>query len=335
VGSVKQWLLVETFGPSGAEPRVIGVGTTPKNLLPLRTVIRSEASLRAVDAAIARVRATGEELDVSDGGRRVIARPLHTFAGNLHGVYVWQDAADAPVPPRPPAGAWQFNLTTDKIAGSDDLLDLYGVAPAERRSQRNTAEAFGRLITNADESAALAKIVQAEPGAEHRATWTVRRDDGQLRAAHFTCRAVAEAGAGGREVVLRGITQDVGPAATTPSAPPPIILAQQVLAGLAEPGTSRALVNLRTLRVMRWVDDDDPAPGIAWRHDPDDDVDHWLHPDDMAAARAMVDELVHGKVSGKLRFRTTDRDWRTLSVTANLVLLDSSTTAALFTLRDL
>jgi len=331
-----QWLLVETFGPADAPPTVIGVGDKPRNGVPLPQILHSNTSRQAISAAIDHARRTGEHLDHTHAGRRLIAHTLRTFAGAVHGVHAWTGAATDPVPPRPPAGAWQFNLTTDKIAGSDDLLDLYRVPAEERRSQRNTAEAFGRLITNTDESAAMAKIVQARPGTEHRATWTVRTDDGDLRAAHFTCRTIAEpTPTGDTEVVLRGITHDVGPAVGHPSSPPPMILAQQVLAGMAEPGTSRALINLRTLTLIRWIDDhDNPAPTIAWRHTTDDPIHHWIHPDDHPTAHAMVEQLVHGKADATLRFRTTDHQWQPVYVTATLVLLDSTTTAALFTLHE-
>ena len=138
---MSQWLLVETFGPSTAEPRVIGVGRSPKNLVPLRAVVRSPASLRLVLAATARAHRSGQGFDEVHDGRRSIARPLVTFAGVVHGVHVWSGEPGEGVPARPLAGAWQFNLTTDKIAGSDDLLDLYGVPQEERRTERNTAEA--------------------------------------------------------------------------------------------------------------------------------------------------------------------------------------------------
>ena len=318
---MSQWLLVETFGPATSEPTVIGVGRLPKNFVPLRTVVRSPTSLRMVLAATSRAHRSGEELDVVHGDKRIAARPLPTFARVVHGVQVWSGAVDEELPPRPMAGAWQFNLTTDKISGSDDLLDLYGVPREQRRHERNTAEAFGRLITNVDESAALAKIVQAKPGTVHRATWTVKRDDGQLRAVHFVCRAVAEEADGRPVVVLRGITHDLGPAEATPAAPPPIILAQQVLAGLAEPGTSRAIVNLKTLRIIRWVTGDDPPADIAWTHDSMDSVDHWIHPDDLAVAHRMAESLVRGKAEEILRLRTLDHDWRPVRVEAHLVPL--------------
>ena len=109
----------------------------------------------------------------------------------MRGVYVWAGPVRHTTT-HDPAGAWHFNLTTDVIGGSDDLLDLYGVAPELRRHQRHTAEAFTRLIPNTDVAAALAKIVRSEPGEQHQAIWTVLRDDGQRRAAHFSARAIAE-----------------------------------------------------------------------------------------------------------------------------------------------
>jgi hypothetical protein len=43
-----------------------------------------------------------------------------------------------------------------------------------------------------------------------------------------------------------------------------MVLAQQVLAAEQEPGKHRTIVNLRTLTLLRWVDD--PMPGIVWEN---------------------------------------------------------------------
>ena len=51
-------------------------------------------------------------------------------------------------PGRDPAGAWHFNLTTDTIGGSTELLDLYGVPPEDRQTERATAEASDRSIVS-------------------------------------------------------------------------------------------------------------------------------------------------------------------------------------------
>ena len=91
-----------------------------------------------------------------DGRRQLIADPLTSFAGHVNGVYAWAGPAGQEPPPRTPAGAWYFNRTTGVIGGTDGLLDLYGVAPQDRRQTRATAEAFTRLLPGADETQALA-----------------------------------------------------------------------------------------------------------------------------------------------------------------------------------
>ncbi|HWE89309.1 MAG TPA: GAF domain-containing protein [Pseudonocardiaceae bacterium] len=328
------WLLIETFGGHRREPTVMGVGSVPKRMVPLRTVLGRGRYLTDVRDLVAEV-ATSRQLvrtTSTDRQRQLIGHPLKAFTGRVHGVFVWLGRPDAQPPARDPAGAWHFNLSTNVIGGSDDLLDLYGVAPEDRRTQRTTAEAFGRLVTNADEAAALAMLVRSEPGAEHQATWTVRRDDGALRAANFACRTVAERSGDRVEVVLRGITHDIGAAENVPAAPPatPMLLAAQVLAAEQVAGQWRAIVNLRTLALLRWIDD--PMPGIAWQHD----AAHrpGIHRRDLAAAIRMSNTLAStGRVTAVLRCRSTDGGWTPVSVSANLMLLDQHTTAALVTLR--
>ncbi len=331
----ERWLLIETFGGDGrVEPTVIGVGSTPKRMVSLTSVLGRGRYLEDVRALVARVAASGSSVRTTtrDGARQLWGDPLVSFSGNVHGVYAWLGLPEEPPPPRDLAGAWYFNLTTGKIGGSDDLLDLYAVAPEQRRSERVIAEAFGRLITNADESAALAVIVNARPGAEHQATWSVRRDEGQIRAANFAARAVVERTLDGEEhVVLRGITHDLGPAESTPSAPPRMVLAQQVLAAEQEPGKHRAIVNLRTLTLLRWVDD--PMPGVAWEND----AEHppAIHPGDLTLATQMSAQLATaGRVRRELRLRSTSGEWLTVQIEASLMLLDQHTTAALVTLSQ-
>ncbi|GAA3885842.1 DUF5593 domain-containing protein [Saccharothrix violaceirubra] len=326
-----KWLLIETFG--GVEPSVVGVGNAPRRMVALRSVLGRGRYLEDARSAVAKVVADAEPFDgrTADRQRRVLAVPLPTFTGRVHGVHLWIGRPDEEPPPRDPVGAWYFNLSTDKIGGSDDLLDLYGVAPENRRRQRVTAEAFGRLVGNADEAAVLAKIVTSRPGAEHQATWTVRRDDGVLRAADYSCRAVEDILPDGRrEVVLRGLALDIGPAESTPSAPPPrpVALAQQVLVAAREPGRHRAIVNLRTLTLLRWLDD--PLPGVAWQLD---DVNPpAIHPDDVPLAKKLSDGLATaGRVRAVLRLRAASGGWMRVDIAANLMLLDQHTTAALVT----
>ena len=134
--------------------------------------------------------------------------------------------------------------------------------------------------------------------------------------------------AGGVEVVLRGITHDIGPAQSTPSAPPPMVLAQRVLAAEREPDKHRAIVNLRTLTLLRWLDD--PLPNVAWEND--DRHPPAIHPDDIGRAKALSKDLAtRTRVFGTVRLRSVTGEWMRVAVEASLLVLDQHTTAALVT----
>jgi hypothetical protein len=301
---------------------------------PLSSVIRGGGYLSAVRAMIDEVAATGRPFrgTTRDGRRQLIGEPLASFRGHVHGVYVFYGPVGEEPPARAEAGAWYFNLTSGAIGGSDDLLDLYGQPPERRHQERYTAEAFGRLSPAADESGALAMIVQAKPGAEYQGRrWTVKRDDGETVFVNLWCRAVAEPGEGGREeVVARGITQAIGPAAATPSAPVPLVtIEQRVVAAEYRPGWHRAIVDHATMSLIRWLDP--PMPGIAWEID----APHRpaIHRADLRRAGEMSAQLATAaRVEGVLRLRTTAGGWAPVQVTASLMLLDQHTTAALVTL---
>jgi hypothetical protein len=329
-----RWLLVETFGGGERrEPTVIALGETPKRMVPLKSVLGRGGYIRPVREMIDQVAAAGEAFRgmTPDGRRQLIADPLISFAGRVNGVYAWAGLAGEQPPPRAVAGAWYFNRTTRLIGGSDGLLDLYGVAPEDRERQRLTAEAFTRLLPGNDQSAALALLVRAEPGLEHQATWTVRRDDGDLRAVMLACRVVEETAGGGRtEIVVRGITQDIGPAETTPAAPTVtrVVLAERVLIAERERGKYRAVVDLRTLDVLRWIDE--PPSGVAWENN--GPYRPAIHPDDVPVAMQLSGQLATAdRVEGNLRVRAISGDWIAVAVTASLMLLDQHTTAALVT----
>jgi hypothetical protein len=329
---MSEWLLVETFVGSRAETTLIAVGNSPRRMVPLRNLLRGR-SLGDIEAAVATVRQSRQPLESLVSGRRVLAHPLSTFAGHLNGIWIWTGAVSADVPPRGAAGAWQIDLDTDTVSASPELLDFYRVPPDDRRTRRSLAEGFTRLVISADEPSVLAAIVEGRPGQTHQTTWTIRLDDGELRAAQIAYRIVEdETTTGDIRPILLGITQDIGPAANTASATAPAGMAQKLLDGLAEPGQYRAIVNLRTLRLLRWVEGDKPPTGIAWQHDPDDGTAHWIHPDDIGLAKAMIARLGRGKAESTLRFRTTRGAWRHVPVTAHLIELDASTNAALMTL---
>lgn len=198
--SVERWLLVETFSGAAREPTVIALGQAAKRMVPLSTVIGRGGYLAPVRAMIARAAASGEPFRgvTRDGRRHLIAEPLASYAGDVNGVYVYFGPAAEEVPPHPVAGAWYFNRSTERIGGSDELLDLYGMASGDRRRERFTAEAFTRLQPAPDEVYALALLVHAQPGEEFKGErWGVRRDDEELRSVSLWARVVEVTGPAG------------------------------------------------------------------------------------------------------------------------------------------
>ncbi|ROP37294.1 GAF domain-containing protein [Saccharothrix texasensis] len=330
------WLLIETFGGHRREPTVIAVGSSPRNMVPIRSILGRGPFFADVLALIARVIESGnsEEVATITGKRRVIGHPVKTYGDRVHGVYAWVGRLNDEPPRRNPAGAWHINITRHISSRSDDLLRLYGTEAGNWRNEHDLAElfAYGRLQTNSDESKALAMLVNATAGAEHQATWTVKRDDGVRRAAHFACRCVeVPTVEGGTELIVRGITHDIGLSESVPTAPPsaPVLLAQQVVAAEATPGRWRAIVDLRTMRLLRWLDD--PLPGIAWKLD----TPHrpGIHRQDLRTAVGMSNALAAcGRARGSLRLRAENGEWIRVHATAALMLLDQHTTAALVTL---
>ncbi|MGW4327341.1 GAF domain-containing protein [Nocardia sp. NPDC004573] len=324
-----KWILLECF--SGAPGLVIAVGSAPKSFVPLTNIVRNPASLADAETAMRQACATGMPVAWAsgDGRRTVRAEPLLIAPRKTHAVRLWVGPRQEVVAAADPMGAWHFDLTTNRSVRSIDLLDLYGVAPQDRAAELAIAGAFTRLVTNRDESEALAKIVNSAPGTEHQAVWTIRRDDGALRAGHFACRIVTELDdAGERHVLLRGVTQDIGAATAVSAAPPPTILEYAVLEAATEPGEYRAIVNLRSLRLIRWIGP--PMPEIAWEDLPGQPRPQ-IHPDDLATAKTMSRELARHRTEGAVRLRRLDGGWQPVRIRAALMALDQHTTAGLAT----
>ncbi|HVQ18154.1 MAG TPA: GAF domain-containing protein [Actinomycetes bacterium] len=337
------WLLVETFGGDRREPTVLAVGSGTRNMVPLSRILGRGRNLGDVRDLIATVvqSATTIHTTTADGSRQMIGHPLCTYGGRVHGVYVWVGQHDEVPPPRDPAGAWHVNMTHYISSRSDDLLALFHARPGNRQHVHSLAELFagrlasgryGRLTTNTDEAAALAKLVDSRAGDEHQATWTATRDDDEKRAVNFAFRTLAEPNENREmELVARGITHDIGPAESTAAAPSPrpILLAELVIAAEQTPGRWRAIVNLHTLRLLRWLDE--PMPDVVWEYR--SPYPPAIHRRDLRKAVEVSRELANsGHVTTELRFRATDGGWTRLVVHARLMLLNQHTTAALVTL---
>lgn len=329
----QDWLLIETLGP---EPTVVAVGRQAKKMVPLPAILGRNRHFPLINEAIqGSISAkTAADFPVPGSDRIIHTHPLVMTTGHVHGTHLWLGNQDATPPERPIAGAWSWNLGADTVNLNAGALIVNGITDREPGEAGNIAESFRYIEPNPDEADALAKVVNAHIGATHCATWVGKGEDQQLRRVHFSARIFEEPGTHHR--LVRGLNINTGP--DTPLTPEqqPRILAQQLLDAIAEPGTYRAIVNLRTLNLLKWAGE--PMPDIDWEYDPENKPK--LHPDDIPIAKEMARGLREApklggilKTEGTLRVRGRSGQWIRLHTTANLTLLDENTTAALVTIR--
>jgi hypothetical protein len=105
-------------------------------------------------------------------------------------------------------------------------------------------------------------------------------------------------------------------------------LAQRILNGLAQAGVHRALVDLKTWTLLKWLDE--PCGFYNWRVNEDAPR---VHPDDADLMSSMTTEFANGATSRVLRLPGNDTDWVPVHVTVNRVELEPETFAGLISVR--
>ncbi|MFV0495763.1 PAS domain-containing protein [Mycobacterium sp.] len=321
------WLLVETLGD---EPAVVANGRRLEKFVPISAFLRKNPYLSAMGTAIAETVQTGQALTSITPKSDCVIRtePVIMSDDRIHGVQVWIGPIGEEPPERPIPGAlmWDLNrgvatdtpesLANDGQTGKAGLA--YGGAFAKDLPSREL---------NRDEAMILALVVMAEPGRRLCSTWDISDEQGNPIRIGFTARSALEPSTEGPDhVIARAINwraEPDGPPVATKD------LVNQILAGLAEPGVHRALVDFTNRTFIKWLDE--PCPFYDSR--PDSIDIGRVHPGDADLLADMTAEFSAGTTAGVLRLPGTDGGWVPVHVTVNRVQLEPECFAGLVSFR--
>ena len=314
----------------GAEPAVVAQGRQLKNLVPITTFLRRSPYLSAVRTAITESVQTGQSLTSITPKRDRIIRtePVVMSDGRMHGVHVWTGPADAEPPERPTPGPLKWDLTLGVATDTRESLTNSGKNPdVEVTFGRAFAEDLPSRELNPNETKVLAMAVKAQPDQMICSTWDFTDWQGNPIRIGFVARTALEPGPEGRDhLVARAMnwrSELKGPVVSTDD------LAQRILNGLAQAGVHRALVDLESWALLKWLDE--PCTFYDWRSSDTDRPK--VHPDDWHLISTMTRELANGATSRVLRMRGFDADWVPVHVTVNQVELEPDIFAGLVSLR--
>ena len=319
----QDWLLVETLG---TEPVVVAHGRHMKNLVPISVFLRRNPNLAAIRTAISETVETGKSLaSITPKTNRVIrTEPVQMSDGRIHGVHVWSGPAEAEPPERPIPGPLKWDMTLGVATDTPESLLNAGMDPTvEPNHGRAFAEDLPSRDLNRDEAKVLALAIDPAPDRTYCTTWSYTDKQGNVRRVGFVARTAMETAEDGTEHLIGRAMNLCGE--VDESAPPPDHLAQRILNGLAQPGVHRALVDLGTWTLLKWLDD--PCPHYDWRGGVR------FHPDDQQHLAPMTAEFDAGATSRVLRLPGNDAGWVPMHVTVNRVEVDKNIYAGLITLR--
>ncbi|MGV0851279.1 PAS domain-containing protein [Mycolicibacterium phlei] len=325
---IHDWLLVETLG---SEPAVVAQGRQTVDLVPLTTLLRRNPHLMAVQTAIAEtVRAHQGLSSITPKNDRVIRTEVVQMTdGRIHGVQIWIGPPDMEPTERPVVGPLLWDLDQGTATDTPEALLNCGWDPTAKAMQNRTlADDLPMRDLIPSEAKVLCMAIKREPGMTMCDTWELSDRDGDPVSIGFVTRVVREEQEDGSvRLLCRAMNWRSDP---DPAAAREDHLAQRILAGLAQPGVHRALIDPVTWTVLKWLDE--PAPFFDWRASMAGD--RLVHPDDRREIKRIAREFADGTVSAVLRLAGVDgAEWTPVHVTVNRVELDDGVFAGLATLR--
>ena len=320
------WLLVETLGD---EPAVVAQGSHLRNLVPLTAFLRRNPRLAAIRTAIAESVQAGQSLaSITPKKDRVIrTEPVLMPDGRVHGVHVWSGPADAEPPARPTPGALTWDFTLGVATDTKESLLNNGKNPDVEATQgRAFAENWPPRVLRPNEGKVLARVVKPQPGQTLCIAWDASDWEDNPITVGFVARHCLEPGPdGGDHLVARGMNWRIQ---RDSAVEPGECLAQKVLSGLAQPGVHRALFDLNTWNILKWLDE--PCPFYDWRNATGSSR---VHPDDESLMLAMTTEFAQGATARVLRLPGAGGSWVPVHATVSRVELEEQTFAGLISLR--
>lgn len=319
------WLLLETLGD---EPIVVAQGRQLKNMVPLSAFMRRSPYLPTIADAVAETSRSGESVSrtVQKADRVIRTEAVVMSDGRVHGVQVWTGPSGVDVPERPVVGPLVWDLTSGVATDTHESLLNSGLDPeVEATHGRAFAEDLPRKDLNPNEAKVLSLTIHCEPGDRICTMWDVTDHRGDQITVGFVARAILETMADGTQHLISRAMNWRGERQAPAVAPDD--LAQRILAGLAQPGIHRALVDINTWTLLKWLDE--PCPYYEWRQTDSPMV----HPDDEPLLKAMTTEFFDGPTSRVLRLKGEGGGWVHMHVTVSRVQLDEKTMAGLISLR--
>jgi Family of unknown function (DUF5628)/Domain of unknown function (DUF5593) len=321
------WLLVEMLG---SDPYLVSQGHRLRKFVPLPSFFRRSSS---IDEIMATLSATAKSkkariVNAPDHNTVIRTEPVVMSDGQVHGVHLWMGPPNVRPQPRTVPGAVVWDLTEGKATDTPQALWNAGMnLNIEHTHGRAFAEDMPIGGDHPDESRILAAAINCSPNDTLCSTWNVTSHDGTPIRVSFAARARLEKNADGTEhLVCRAMNWRV------PLEQPASFggkLANQILEGMAQDGIHRALLDLKALHLLKWLDP--PCPHIDWRGNHPDRP--FVHPDDRPIMYSMLEKLALKPVDGLLRLRSKHGQWALMHTTAYRVKLLDDTYAALVCIR--
>lgn len=321
------WLLVETLG---AEPAVVAQGQQTVDMVPISSFLRRNSSLMAIQSAIGETVRAGLPLtSITPKSDRVIRTEVVQMTdGRMHGVHVWVGTPDADPPDRMIPGPLKWDLTGGIATDTMESLANSGLNPAaEATHGRAFADDLQTRKLKPNEARVISAVIKPEPGQTFTSTWEMTDFRGRPISVGFAARVLNEPDEDGEDqLICRAMNWR---AVRDNSSAAPLDRARQIMNGPAVPGVYRAMVDLNSWKLIKWIDE--TCPLFDWSADKKPEL--VVHPNELPEMAAMTVEFASGPTSRVLRLRAHDGGWVPIHVTAHRLEVADDTFAGLLSLR--